>query len=308
MKIYSINIPGDREFITPELNKYEMFKYPAGELQVRLKEDQIKLLEEAEEIRVTARITNGQVMELALLSDAIQEISMYPSSLILPYLPYARADRRFVEGDCLGLRVFGRLIDNLGYDRVVTIDAHSHQSRKQVSNLVNIPPDELIKNAMNVIQYRNACVPGAEETKPTVLLPDEGAVDRYKFEEGTQVLHASKLRDAKTGKLLSFTVPDRKEFKGNSVLIVDDICDGGGTFIGIADAMKDYGLDLNLYVTHGIFSKGIVELKNTFNSVYTSDSYPIKQTGIYKISVLPTEKIINDKLTALGTRITQVVG
>lgn len=307
MKIYSINIPGDREHITPELNKYEMFKYPAGEIQVRLKEDQIKLLEEAEEIRITSRITDGNLMETALLSDAIHEITMYPSTLILPYLPYARADRRFVEGDCLGLRVFGRLIDDLGHDRVVTIDAHSHHARKMVSKLVNISPDELIKSAINVIQYRNACGENPENIKPTILLPDEGAVDRYKFEEGVQVLNASKVRDEKTGKLLSFSVPDKKEFKSNCVLIVDDICDGGGTFIGIADAMKDYKFDLNLWVTHGIFSKGIVDLKNVFESVFTSDSYPTKLAPGYKVSVIPTEKIINDKLKELGTRITQQV-
>lgn len=53
---------------------------------------------------------------------------------------------------------------------------------------------------------------------------------------------------------------------------VSDICDGGGTFIGIADAMKDYGLSLGLYVTHGIFSKGFSDLSARFPMIYSSNS------------------------------------
>jgi phosphoribosylpyrophosphate synthetase len=70
------------------------------------------------------------------------------------------------------------------------------------------------------------------------------------------------------------------------VLIVDDICDGGGTFLGISDALGsrlrslgDVGGDyiLGLYVTHGIFSKGFCDLIEKFDHVYTTDSFNRKE-------------------------------
>jgi ribose-phosphate pyrophosphokinase len=64
--------------------------------------------------------------------------------------------------------------------------------------------------------------------------------------------------------------------KGPVKLIVDDICDGGATFIGIADAIheKDPDADVRLYVTHGIFSKGIDVFKGKLNHIYVSNVFP----------------------------------
>lgn len=255
MKIHQIALPS---------NQYEAFKYPAGETQVRFHSAEIKKSLDADEIFVTAKLTNAeQVIELANLTDAIQRVSEGKRrTLILPYLPYSRADRRFTEGDCFGLKVFGSMIDNLAYDRVVTVDVHSDRAGHYISNLLCISPMDLIRDIIKSMPE-----------KTVILLPDEGAA-RYGLDKELHVLHCEKVRDAKTGALLHFKVPTDEQLKAyDNVLIVDDICDGGGTFIGIAKQLECYKKKLYLYVTHGIFSKGFTDLAHYFERIYTTDSF-----------------------------------
>lgn len=287
--IYNISIPDD------ETLKYERFTYPAGETQIRLLPSEIAKVVEANEIRVTARGVQNDIAPLACLTDCLQDLNMCQMSLILPYLPYSRADRRFVDGDCLGLKVFATLVNALQYDQVFTLDVHSIQARKYINNFINIEPTSLVESILS-----------RKKENYIVLLPDEGALERYK-DLPCKVLHCTKKRDPKTGKLSGFEVPDKKNFKDTDrILIVDDICDGGGTFIGIADALADNEVmvsSMELYVTHGIFSKGMSYLSTKFDKIYTSESFG-KQNYMYTgVVYLPTNDLINDFVSRLVTTI-----
>jgi ribose-phosphate pyrophosphokinase len=271
---------------------YERITYPAGELQIRLTKSAISTLYGTDKVVVICRSAHTHLMELALLSDALHKLCGHlDTTLVLPYLPYARADRRFVEGDCHGLGTFGRIISYLGYNRVRTLDAHSFRAAKNVANLENISARPFITRAMADIADRTGHL-------PALLLPDEGA-RRYKFSE---VVQCTKRRNPTTGELSGFEVP---EFERQDALIVDDICDGGGTFIGLAQTIHEGYYDmcvceasgyphilypdghqgdcpiyrsrilpkkrLSLYVTHGIFSRGFEELFRYFDKIYTTN-------------------------------------
>lgn len=268
-------------FPQDEGKKYMQFRYPAGEVQVRFNPSCLQALSEADEVYVYAKITDGEIMALAQLTNVIRgavDASTY-QVLILPYLPYARADRRFVLGDCNGLAAYAQLINSLGYDKVISLDVHS-PSAYRINTLKNVSPLSLIGTVLSQIP------------DPVVLLPDSGA-SRYGL---SNALYCTKSRDSITGELSNFVVPPRKAFgDAKSVLIVDDICDGGGTFTGIADAMKDYGLPLYLYVTHGIFSKGFEELNKRFYRIYTTDSF-IEKTEDPRVSIIPCEGLIRGEL------------
>lgn len=257
--IYTIRYPQD------EGKRFQMFRYPGGEVQVRLLADQVAEIAEADEVHVWATIRDGALMGLAQLTDAIQTLIPPLMTLFLPYLPYGRADRRFVVGDCFGLYVFAEQINALDYDKVVTLDAHSDIAEIEISNLVNVSPLPIIQTVLDVLDGEE--VGGVLST--AVLLPDDGA-SRYNLQTA---LRASKKRDLETGKLTGFTVPAKEEFQADSILIVDDICDGGGTFVGIAEQLKNCGLPMYLYVSHGIFSKGLTDLFKYFAKIYTTDSF-----------------------------------
>lgn len=289
---YIINMPKDEGI------KYECFRYPAGEYQVRIKPTELKAILQATEVRVIARKQEGFVEKLALMADAIHIIvgNTAAMNLVLPYLPYSRADRRFTEGDCFGLRVFGQLIDAMGFWSVLTIDAHSKVAKKAIANLVDIDPSSLIHQAI------------ADQTvlgdMPTILFPDQGARDRYTplGVPKDKIEYCTKERDPLTGKILGITVPE-KEF-GN-VLIVDDICDGGATFIDIAQKVKC--TFLGLYVTHGIFSKGLAPLYQHIDKIYTSDTFAEKGSVEERFSlqepytIFSTEELITQAAEKLLT-------
>jgi ribose-phosphate pyrophosphokinase len=277
MNLYQLSIPG---------NQYESFTYSAGETQVRFSKAEIKKIENATEVHVTARITDAQgVITLCLLSDALLKIAGLDKRmiLILPYLPYSRADRRFLEGDCFGLRTFGNIIDGLGYHKVVTVDVHSKEARKYISNLYDIKPTPLIPANFAV------------DSDSIILFPDKGAADRYS-NTFSRRLYCEKLRNPVTGKLSGFKVDPRVQNYKN-VLIIDDICDGGGTFNGIANELQVLGIspaNTYLWVTHGIFSKGFDELSVNFKAIYTTDSFTSPTPGF--VTRTPIDGLVLDHL------------
>lgn len=269
LKDYCIAIPEDRD------KKYEVITYPAGEKQVRLLQSELKAVMDADCIRVTANIRNGEVMELALLTNALDNVLDFNGTykqLILPYLPYSRADRVFCKGDCAGLATFAGIINSLEYHHVITWDAHSDVARDFITNLVILPSTDLISKVVKKIGRKDLLI----------LLPDKGAVRYEGIVKALDLpfVYGEKVRDAKTGKLSGFKVPAiTTPYK--KVLIIDDICDGGGTFLGLQTACE-FALcpigsnttspDYFLFVTHGIFSKGLEQLSRQFKKIFTSSS------------------------------------
>lgn len=263
----------------PSQRKFDIILYPAGEMQVRIKPEYIEEIELSKEIIVNARVTQfddishkeisvayqaTNLMGLLLLSDAVHGINPKAKQILnIPYLPYARADRRFTDGDCHGLATFGQFLRMTEFREIRTLDVHNFKAADAfIDNLVNIKPTELIEAAI-------------QEFKPEVLLfPDEGALKRYDT-YGLPAYGASKKRNPVTGEFEGFTVPP---ILNRRIMIIDDICDGGGTFAGIAAAYDgipwpEYRppAQFGLYVTHGIFSKETAPLVR-FERIYTTNS------------------------------------
>jgi len=107
-----------------------------------------------------------------------------------------------------------------------------------------------------------------------VVAPDAGATKRCerfaKAVGAAGVIQCLKKRDTKTGQLSGFTCT--ADVSGKKLLILDDICDGGGTFVGLASELFT-AKQLDLAVVHGIFTKGTGQLGSIYNKIYTTDSY-----------------------------------
>lgn len=201
------------------------------------------------------------------------------TAVILPYLPGARMDR----GAPIGAEVYGRFIlNNIVPDQLITLDPHSpaaldfftddedDDSPIHFTETTVYPVERIIKNEIQ---------DGSRDTKADtyvgVIAPDKGAHDRASRAArlmGVPVYQAGKTRDFETGKLSGFHMEDELPAEGK-LLVVDDICDGGGTFIGLAEATGLSKERLDLWVTHGIFSKGFGALTDHFGVIHTTDSY-----------------------------------
>jgi len=260
MKRLKINIPDDRGKL------YDVIRYPAGEIQVRLTTDGLNGCKDASEYVISANPI-PDLIELAQLKDALDGVQDWHYRVLdLMYLPYARADRRFVPGDSFGLAVFARFLNSLEFDVVYTFDVHSEVAMKEVNNLINLDPIIHYDQIAPIIKYLG-------KQGLVLVVPDKGAEKRYdllRFD--LPIFVGEKLRDQKTGQLSGFRIsPSVEHFK--KALIVDDICDGGGTFVGLGEAITEYNpdMEISLYVSHGIFSKGtqLSGIKKVFISDYS---------------------------------------
>lgn len=274
MKTVTVNLHGPA---------YKAFRYPMGETQVRILPDHISSMRTADEIHVVANIKSAEdIIELALLCDAVEHESDCWMSIVLPYLPYSRADRRFIDGDCFGLEIFGRMLAMMAPNRVVTLDVHSKMAMKYIPHLETVSALSFIQRAVE--EFANT----QPDRRINILFPDKGARDRYElptyFGSNTglispTVLHASKTRDAETGQFSGFEIPallNDPQWKAPT-LIIDDLCDGGGTFLGLRDLIPR-DIKLGLYVTHGIFSKGMDHLAKAFSWIGTTNSIQREET------------------------------
>jgi ribose-phosphate pyrophosphokinase len=271
-KIFTIRMPEDADIF------YRTFRYPAGEVQTRLNDVGIGRVLQAEEYEIILHAV-PDVMRLAQLVDAIKNVKDVPvRRLFLQYMPYSRADRRFTPGDSAGLDIFLRHIALMDFTSVWTFDVHNEKATDEIAKkygitLANMKPtddpvDQIEKCIRRMIRQSDNPM-----LHIALISPDEGARTRYNLDKyGLDVIVGGKKRDAETGKLLGFHIDDNiKDY--DAALIVDDICDGGGTFIGLGGEIMKVapGLLLGLYVSHGIFSKGLEPLDAVFDWVFTSD-------------------------------------
>lgn len=198
----------------------------------------------------------SEIFHLSQLVDLINQIQ--PKSEIIlniPYLPYGRQDKDIHPDSTFALHTFSKIINSLNFKKVITIDAHSSIASSLINNLYDLFPKMEIENAIRLIE---------ETSKSDVILafPDKGAVDRYSkmFNNTNDIIIGDKERCPATGYITKYKIHGSPSNK--SVLIIDDICDGGMTFrIMARDLILRGATEVHLYVSHGIFSKGLEVLK-----------------------------------------------
>lgn len=255
----------------PEI-EFEMIQFNGGEMHIKLN-NSIDY-SEVEKVVITNRFKDGNdIMKALIAKDALQRKGVKNFDLVIPYVPYARQDRQCFNGESFTLKVFTDLINSAKFDNVIVLDSHSDVAPALIENCKNIPNDQYVNLAYSDIVTYN------DERKGVVLIsPDSGANKKTnKLFDSVNVFQSlvkcDKKRDVSNGKLSGFEV-FADDLKGACCLIVDDICDGGRTFTGIAEALKAKNSgNIYLFVTHGIFSNGFDELNKYFKTIYTTNSF-----------------------------------
>ena len=169
------------------------------------------------------------------------------------YLPYARQDKEYGNESTFALRSFAKLLNVLNFTRIEVLDVHSNVATELIGGLVNVTGASRIQKAAY-----------GEVKAETIIFPDQGACDRYfgdyhLFNDRKHIV-GQKERDQSTGAITGYYLANKTMIE-DPVLVVDDICDGGATFVALAQELKRQGVeDFNLYVTHGLFSKGVNRL------------------------------------------------
>jgi ribose-phosphate pyrophosphokinase len=256
--------------------KYKILRFPDGQQNIVL---DLKEIEEELDgsydslvsFNIVTRLNSWKDLELIFATTACLRDCGFCKNihLVMPYLLGSRSDRKFEEGGNNYLKdVICPLINYLEFDDVTIFDPHSDVTEALI-NRVNIESNvEFIKWVLNEL-----------DGNVNVICPDAGAQKKiWKVCEECNIpefISASKHRDIRTGKITHTYVPIEIKHLGNDYLIIDDICDGGRTFIEIAKEILKIEPTARIYlaVSHGIFSAGFDELKKYFTGIFCTNSY-----------------------------------
>lgn len=222
--------------------------------------------------------------EMAALYYIVQHIHQNPViqgiKLFLPYCPNARMDRTHHDDEVFTLKYFAEFINSMGFRQVSVLDPHSSVVPALINRCEVVSPVSYIRKALRAIDDPNLIL----------FYPDEGAMKRYSGMLHIPYGFGIKHRSWETGEIASLNAVVDGSINGKKVLVIDDICCRGGTFLKSAECLKKMrAKGVFLFCTHcepTIF-KG--ELLNTdlVDHIYTTNS--IFHGEHPKITVFPVE-------------------
>lgn len=252
--------------------------FSAGERHVTIKD--LADIKDKEHVCIIATGSSVCAMEILQANDILKRNGIEKVSLYMPYFYYSRQDRATTPESSFALKLFCQMLDTADLHYIYTHDLHSYAATEILNNIHNYQPVEFLQYIWSLKDY------------DYIIAPDKGAAVKINSLcdlagiSSERIITATKVRDPATGQLGSpnMSRQDLAHLHGNKALIFDDICDGGYTFIQLAKYIKErVDVELDIGVTHGIFSRGIKQLQEYFDKIYTTDSMPMTfETVRYK--------------------------
>ena len=237
-------------------DKVEVKVFKGGEVNVTLPTRFTNNITKHHEVSIVANLVNSDmVMAFFLTIAAVRRINpLAELHAYLPYLPYARQDRVCNTGEALSVALFVKLLNAMDLTMVHLLDPHSDVSPAFINNCrVNTQRDllnNLLEGELLNIKTEDLWLiaPDAGAVKKTKALAEQMA--RLGLVKG--YMTASKSRNLMTQEITETSFDG--DVTNRNVLVVDDICDGGRTFIQLGKKLREQGCkELSLLVTHGIF-------------------------------------------------------
>ena len=258
-----ITTPSNREIAC------ETLTFSGGERHIQLAEP---FESSPEFLNVRFHVRNSQdLIDLFLVINALrhQYSESTPINLELPYLPYARQDRVCSPGQAFSLSVIASWLKDLNLNQLVVWDCHSKVGT-DLTRAHNVKPADIIRSHKRLVSL-------LQNDKSILICPDKGATNRCQhIVESLQLndmVFCEKQRDPRTGAIHKTEVL-ADDLTGKTAIITDDICDGGYTFIKIAERLRELNASkVVLFVTHGIFSKGLEVFDNLIDEIFTTQSF-----------------------------------
>lgn len=236
-------------------------------------------------IQSLSKPVNDNLMELIIILDALKRSDVKSITVIIPYYGYSRQDKKCHSRSPISARVVADILELNNIKRIVTLDLHS----PQIQGFFNIPVDNLFSSII-FLPYIKTFTNGI-----TCVSPDSGGLER--------VTHFAKKLDCS----MSFCYKHRTSpgeigsmrlignVEGKDCLLIDDLCDSGGTLVKSADILKENGaISVNAFFTHPVLSNNAIEkLTNSrIDNIYTTDSIPpsknlLENNKFHIVSIAP---------------------
>lgn len=263
--------------LMPVENDFSTHQFSAGEPHLNF------AVESLAGRHFVVEVSGGDLGHLAaalVYKDGLTRKGAETVTLFIPYLPGARQDR----AEPFTAKVVAGLINSGGFDNVIAVDPHSPVLPGMVDNFFALDMLAIIP-------------PAVVEGDVTIIAPDAGAHDRALYiadAYGLPAVHAEKHRDpAKKFAIASYECP---KIETSRAVVIDDICDGGGTFMALASAIDVPTEGLSLWTTHGIYSKGVAALHEHYSLLATTTSLPSSEWADLTV---PLDGPLTNALTSL---------
>lgn len=240
--------------------KYELFTFNDGEPHIKFIEE---IPHKVDSYTVITRITNPTELFILLQVGDILERHGLEYDIFITYLMGMRMDRVMTFNESFSLNVVANMLNTLHPNHVYIFTPHSQRSLNLINNAEDFTYIDMPNNSDYIICY-----------------PDHGAYLRYNvYYLSESYITLNKTRDVNTGQITGMEITD--EYIKNNVnddvpiLILDDLCDGGRTFIEAYKLLHEKypNKKIDIYITHAVNPDGLKKLKETFNHVYITNTY-----------------------------------
>jgi ribose-phosphate pyrophosphokinase len=283
------------DYLDTRLTRSEVKSFADQEIFVRI--DENVRGEDVFVIQSTSFPANDNLMELLICMDALKRASAKRITAVIPYFGYARQDRKTDGRTPISAKLVANLICSAGANRVLTVDLHAGQ----IQGFFDIPTDNLFGGPVMVddIQER------FNKDKIIVVSPDVGGVVRARAlaKRIDADLAIVDKRRPEAGKSEVMNIIG--DVKGARCIMLDDMCDSGGTLANAAAALKEQGAtSVSAYVTHGVLSGQAVKRIETSvldELVMTDTIQPSEAAWKSKsIRVLPIAPLLGEAIRRIA--------
>lgn len=219
---------------------------------------------------------DSEFLALAYLVKHLRSHGINDIYLYMPYIPNARQDRVKSSEDVFTLKYFAELLNSLNFTRIEVLDPHSNVSAALINNVFVYTPASYILRVIDALSGSNILV----------FYPDAGAMSRYSRMIERPYAYGLKNRDWENGKIVDLDIVDNGfSIRHHDILIIDDICSRGGTFLRAAKTLKEHGAnDIYLYVSHcentilegELLTSGLIKKVFTTDSIFTKEHEKIE--------------------------------
>jgi len=249
-------------------------------------------------VQPTCPPTDQHLMELLIMMDAFVRASAERVTAVIPYFGYARSDKKDRPRVPISAKLVSNVIVKAGAERILTIDLHA----AQIQGFFDIPVDHLYAAPIVVEYFRNNPIDNL-----IVVAPDTGGAERaraYAKRLDAGLALCDKRRERANEADVMNIVGD---VSGKNCLIVDDMCDTGGTICKVAEALHKAGAnDIFAVFTHAVLSgKATDNISNSFlkkvivtNTIpLSAAAQPLADSG--KIEVLSVAKLLASAIKSI---------
>jgi len=230
------------------LGQVELSRFANDEARVWVKEKDVG--RKAVVVQSLSQPTDHHLVELCLLIDGLKRKGVEEVIGVIPWMGYSKQDKVFRKGEPLSIAVVAKILNGVGFKKMITFDLHNPQSIKFFkTRLINLSARSLMVE----------CFKRQVDEETVVVVPDKGGVKlskEFAKDLGIAVAYLDKERDLSTGKV---TVKGIKgEVENKRVLMIDDIMATGGTLIEAAKYLRVKGVQsIKVGVTHHLYVPGV---------------------------------------------------